>query len=339
VDCSAQPGAKRNHTPSWLRLGARPSVHITREEHHENEELRPVSSDGCGILLWSNSIHSGYCPPQHGNINLIEWHPNAPRCSSSPFLRVCLIRVLQDPDQLCYAWSNINSSYSYGSGECFNQNPRLCSNLIKISWRRQDNPPPNKTVAFTDVKPTHILAPSKSRCERVLVFSLPLDATPRSEPPYSASSEGHSNATLDASVCGESEEEHTLSAYGDLSLSEDFITPPSDPLSESGHTSLLHPKSISRPRLRLKVRRPPMPKRRLSYIHVGGPLSYSKDIERARQWPGSPSPIENVSTDFWLSSQHRGTHHCTFTLTGISLAPAPTISISSSPRLSSSRKG
>ncbi|KIJ05270.1 hypothetical protein PAXINDRAFT_21452 [Paxillus involutus ATCC 200175] len=167
--------------------------------------------------------------------------------------------------------------------------------MLPISWWQQDTPPPNKTVAFTDVKPTHILAPCKSRCERVLVFSLPLDATPPSEPPYLASSEGHSNVTLDASACGESEEEHTLSAYGDLSLSEDFITPPSDPLSESGHTSLLQPKSISRPRLRLKVRRPPMPKRRLSYIHVGGPLSYSKDIERARQWPGSPSPIENGS--------------------------------------------
>ncbi|KIK96339.1 hypothetical protein PAXRUDRAFT_10878 [Paxillus rubicundulus Ve08.2h10] len=167
-----------------------------------------------------------------------------------------------------------------------------CVTLTPPSQMLPDTPPPNKTAAFADIKPTCTLAPSKSRCERVLVFSLSLDATPPSEPGCNASFEGRSNDTLDARASGEPEEEHTLSAYGDLSLSEDFITPPSDSLSESEHVSPLQPNSVSRPRLRLKVRRPPMPKRRLSYIHVGGPLSYSRDIESARQWPGSPSPIE-----------------------------------------------
>ncbi|KAF9222458.1 hypothetical protein BS17DRAFT_190161 [Gyrodon lividus] len=150
-------------------------------------------------------------------------------------------------------------------------------------------PPPKKTTASTDVKTIHALAPSKSCCEVDLVMSLPRNATPASESDSDSSSEYYSPPD------GESEEAHTLSAYGDLSISENFVASPSEPLSESGNVSPLHPKSLPRPRLRLKVRRPPMPKRRLSYIHIGGPLPYSGDNDTAGQWPGSPSPIENGS--------------------------------------------
>ncbi|KAF9237869.1 hypothetical protein BU15DRAFT_62887 [Melanogaster broomeanus] len=175
-----------------------------------------------------------------------------------------------------------------------------------MPWLKASTPPlhiladilaPKQTIAFADVKPVRALAPSESPCEPEPVSSLPHNATLPSESDSNYSSEDNSDHSSDASTYGsrngESEEEHTLSAYGDLSFSEDVVAPPSQPLSTSGHASPLQPKSAPRPHLRLKVRRPPMPKRRLSFIHVGGPLHHSSEQERAKQWPGSPTPIEN----------------------------------------------
>ncbi|KAG1716223.1 hypothetical protein ID866_963 [Astraeus odoratus] len=95
-------------------------------------------------------------------------------------------------------------------------------------------------------------------------------------------------------------EAHTLSSYGDLSFSDGFIISSYDD-SPGPVVEPIQPKpSSTRPRFRLKVRRPPMPKRRLSYVHVGAPFLINldrqlEDVDR----PGSPDPLRN--------SQHH--HH------------------------------
>lgn len=96
---------------------------------------------------------------------------------------------------------------------------------------------------------------------------------------------------------GEAEDEYTISAYGDISLSE-VIVPPLPASTRSGSIPL-RPK-VSQPRLRLKVQRPPMPRRRLSY-YVPDPLPHTGGLESGEDWPGSPRPIANVSASVaWL---------------------------------------
>ncbi|KAI6148437.1 hypothetical protein BKA82DRAFT_992219 [Pisolithus tinctorius] len=87
-------------------------------------------------------------------------------------------------------------------------------------------------------------------------------------------------------------EAYVLSSYGDLSFTEGFM------ISSTGDTSPpvvdpIQPKH-ARPRFRLKVRRPPMPKRRLSYVYAGGPFTGSVDRRTEDgKWPGSPDPFRN----------------------------------------------
>ncbi|KAI6125523.1 hypothetical protein EV401DRAFT_2068269 [Pisolithus croceorrhizus] len=87
-------------------------------------------------------------------------------------------------------------------------------------------------------------------------------------------------------------EEHVLSSYGDLSFTEGFIISPTEG-SSPPVVDPIRPKH-ARPRLRLKVQRPPMPKRRLSYVYAGSPFTGSVD-RRAEdgEWPGSPDPFRN----------------------------------------------
>ena len=90
---------------------------------------------------------------------------------------------------------------------------------------------------------------------------------------------------------GEAEDEYTLSAYGDISLSE-VIVPP---LPAPTHPSPPLLPRVPQPRLRLKVRRPPMPGRRLSYTYIVDPLPHSGGMDPDERWPGSPRPFANVS--------------------------------------------
>lgn len=78
------------------------------------------------------------------------------------------------------------------------------------------------------------------------------------------------------------EDEYTLSAYGDISLGE---------ISDFGELQ----SKIPQHHLRLKVRRPPMPKRRLNHVYVPDPLPYTGGIASDERWPGSPRPTVNVS--------------------------------------------
>lgn len=87
-------------------------------------------------------------------------------------------------------------------------------------------------------------------------------------------------------------EEHVLSSYGDLSFTEGFIISPTEDSSPSV-VDPIQPRHV-RPRLRLKVRRPPMPKRRLSYVYAGGPFTGSVDRRTEDgEWPGSPDPFRD----------------------------------------------
>ncbi|KIJ66060.1 hypothetical protein HYDPIDRAFT_166992 [Hydnomerulius pinastri MD-312] len=160
-----------------------------------------------------------------------------------------------------------------------------------------DTPPPKKYSTLTDVIPTRCIAPSSSRCELQFAFSSTANSTSESESDSDSSSGDHcttasiSDATDTSREESSEAEEHTLSAYGDLSLSEDIIVPSADFAS-----SPIQPKRASRTRLRLKVRRPPMPKRRLSYVHVGGPMAVDGETHSFDgDWPGSPSPVGDSS--------------------------------------------
>jgi len=88
-------------------------------------------------------------------------------------------------------------------------------------------------------------------------------------------------------------EQHTLSSYGDLSFSDGFILSSDDPDPPQPAVEAIQPKfPYARPRFRLKVRRPPMPKRRLSYAHAGAPLSGAVDRKTEDgNWPGSPRNV------------------------------------------------
>lgn len=101
----------------------------------------------------------------------------------------------------------------------------------------------------------------------------------------------HHYDTISAiSQAEEAEDEHTLSAYGDISLSE-IIVPP---LPAPTHLSPMEPRN-PQPRLRLKVRRPPMPKRRSSYAYMPDPLPYTGGLDPDDRWSGSPRPLVKVS--------------------------------------------
>ncbi|KAH7883317.1 hypothetical protein F5I97DRAFT_225652 [Phlebopus sp. FC_14] len=152
-----------------------------------------------------------------------------------------------------------------------------------------DTPPPKNSAPFVDVKPARTLAPSKSHTEVDFAFSLSRGVSP---PPVSDSQPSAPDHVIPPSTikvstniedADDDTEEHTLSAYGDLSLSEDLMGP-SPPISAIQ-------KKGPRPRLRLKVRRPPMPKRRLSYVHAGGGTTPVSGELVGAPWPGSPSPI------------------------------------------------
>lgn len=95
----------------------------------------------------------------------------------------------------------------------------------------------------------------------------------------------------------EAEDEYTLTAYGDISLGEVTLPPlPAPKHSSPSPLQLKYPQ----PRLRLKVRRPPMPKRRTSYIYVPDPLPYTGGMDPDERWPGSPRPIARVSLSAYV---------------------------------------
>ncbi|KAF8435135.1 hypothetical protein L210DRAFT_977048 [Boletus edulis BED1] len=97
---------------------------------------------------------------------------------------------------------------------------------------------------------------------------------------------------------GEAEEEHTLSAYGDISLGE-IIVPPLPPPTHSNFSPMQQ--RFPQPRLRLKVQRPPMPKRRLSYTYFPDPLPHTGGLDPDERWPGSPRPF--VDNSPWFQHQ------------------------------------
>ena len=72
-------------------------------------------------------------------------------------------------------------------------------------------------------------------------------------------------------------------------LSSDSPDPP-----QSGGEVLQPKLPYVRPRFHLKVRRPPMPKRRPSYVNVGVSLTGSVDTRTDGNRPGSPDPFGNV---------------------------------------------
>lgn len=132
------------------------------------------------------------------------------------------------------------------------------------------------------------------RCKLELLFSPPVPhtATPSIQLHVQSTTDSEYDANSIVPQGGEAEDEYTLSGYGDISLSEVIVPPlPSPPRRSPG---LLQPR-IPQPRLRLKVRRPPMPKRRLSYTYIPDPLPHSGGMESDEYWPGSPRPITNVS--------------------------------------------
>ncbi|KAL4071343.1 hypothetical protein V8B97DRAFT_2007306 [Scleroderma yunnanense] len=125
----------------------------------------------------------------------------------------------------------------------------------------------------------------------LLLAHFPLCSVSRSATSATSSSDSPSS-----SVDADPElEQHTLSSYGDLSFSDGFIISSDDPDPPQSTPEALQPKiPYARPRFRLKVRRPPMPKRKLSYVPVG--LPFPGTVNRKSEngdWPGYPDPFEN----------------------------------------------
>ncbi|KAI9568886.1 hypothetical protein HD554DRAFT_2096478 [Boletus coccyginus] len=155
-----------------------------------------------------------------------------------------------------------------------------------------DTPAPKKTLGLQNTQPKHTATPTH---ELELLFSPPERhpaipsihlqiATDRDDDAVSAVPQG--------------EDEYTLSAYGDISLSEVIVPPLPAPTAPTA--GLLQPRCPP-PRLRLKVRRPPMPKRRLSYTYIPDPLPHSEGMDPDERWPGSPRPFANSPP--WLQRQ------------------------------------
>lgn len=145
------------------------------------------------------------------------------------------------------------------------------------------------------MQPKQTFVPAKSsHCKLELLFSssVPPAATPSVQPQFTSDSDSDYNPDPIVLQSREAEDEYTLSAYGDISLSEVMVPPLPAPAPSS--PGVLEPR-FSQPRLRLKVRRPPMPKCRPSYTYISGPLPCDEDVEPDERWPGSPRPIVNVS--------------------------------------------
>ncbi|KAI5988045.1 hypothetical protein EDD15DRAFT_2199218 [Pisolithus albus] len=114
---------------------------------------------------------------------------------------------------------------------------------------------------------------------------------PVSSPVITVSTQDDTPSSLSPDAEPDSEE-HVLSSYGDLSFTEGFILSPTE-ASSPAVVDPIQPRHV-RPRLRLKVRRPPMPKRRLSYVYAGGPFTGSVDRRTEDgEWPGSPDPFRD----------------------------------------------
>lgn len=110
-------------------------------------------------------------------------------------------------------------------------------------------------------------------------------------------SQSHTDSDLDTNSTvprsGEADDEYTISAYGDISLSEVMVPsllPPTRPNADVFQSANPYP------RLRLKVQRPPTPKRRPSYNYITDSLARSGSMDFDERWPGSPRPIKNVSS-------------------------------------------
>ncbi|KAG9312197.1 hypothetical protein JVU11DRAFT_7495 [Chiua virens] len=100
-----------------------------------------------------------------------------------------------------------------------------------------------------------------------------------------------SDSDTESMVQSEDEkDEYTLSGYGDISLSRVIISPSQSPTSTSPNASLLQSR-FPLPNLRLKVQRPPMPKRRSCFRYFRDPLPYSGGLDPEDRWPDSPRPI------------------------------------------------
>lgn len=145
---------------------------------------------------------------------------------------------------------------------------------------------------LSDVQPNHISTPTQARHELEPPFLslIPHSATTSIYPKSTADHDSDANSVLQRS--GEAEDGYILSAYGDISLS-DIIVPPLPAPTYSGSEPLLQ--RVPQPRLRLKVQRPPMPKRRPSY-YVPDPMPHSGGLEPGERWPDSPGRIADVSS-------------------------------------------
>ncbi|KAF8552952.1 hypothetical protein OG21DRAFT_1318896 [Imleria badia] len=158
-----------------------------------------------------------------------------------------------------------------------------------------DTPAPKKTSGVSKVQPRQTSAPAH---ELELLFSplAPHTAIPSIR--FQSATDHNRDAVSAVQNSGEAEDEYTLSAYGDISLSE-VVVPP---LPAPAHTSHGPMQSRSpQPRLRLKVQRPPMPKRRTSYTYFPDPLPHSGGMDPDERWPGSPRPFADSPP--WLQHQ------------------------------------
>ncbi|KAG8220431.1 hypothetical protein J3R82DRAFT_3125 [Butyriboletus roseoflavus] len=158
--------------------------------------------------------------------------------------------------------------------------------FIPPSQARPDTSAPKKAFRLSDLQPSQI-APTQARHELEPPFLSPV--------PYTATTSIQSQSTADHDFdanpavqrSGEAEDEYVISAYGDISLS-DIIVPPLSAPTHSGFEPLQP--IVPQPRLRLRVQRPPMPKRRPSY-YVPDPMPHSGGLEPDEYWPGNPRLI------------------------------------------------
>ncbi|KAH0829077.1 hypothetical protein J3R83DRAFT_2538 [Lanmaoa asiatica] len=149
-----------------------------------------------------------------------------------------------------------------------------------------DTPAPKRTFGHPDVQTDQISATTQSG-HALFSPPAPHTATPSIHLQSATDYDSDANSAVPQSV----EDEYTLSAYGDISLSEVVVPPLPAPTRPS--PGPLQP-GIPQPRLRLKVQRPPMPKRRLSY-YAPDPMPHSGGMKPDEHWPCSPRLVAYVS--------------------------------------------
>lgn len=144
------------------------------------------------------------------------------------------------------------------------------------------------TLIYLCLQPTPPPNRLNEERHRLVAVSVPPDSMCRATSASSSGENASSSQDEDPEL-----EQHTLSSYGDLSFSDGFILSSDDPDPPQPAVEAIQPKlPYARPRFRLKVRRPQMPKRRLSYVHAGAPFpgTVNRKIEDGN-WPGSPRNV------------------------------------------------